>query len=56
MDLEIVVNRNVPADEFEMLILNYPNGEYFKGNDNSVVRWFRLVIDNKIKLIWFMDW
>ena len=56
MRLDITVDYNVPADEFEELILKYPLGQYLEGGHS---RWFRLEIigdNNFISLTWFREW
>lgn len=56
MRLEITVDYNVPADEFEELIQVYPLGQYLSGGNS---KWFRVEIDGDndfISLTWFREW
>lgn len=59
MEIEITVNYDTPAEEFDQLANAYPLGEYMNAAPNSTVRWFRLRINtetDKIKLVWFRSW
>ena len=56
MQLEITVDYNVPADEFEDLSKVYPLGKYISPDH---CHWFRLEIDGdggRITLTWFKVW
>ena len=56
MQLEIVVDYRVPADEFDELIQVYPLGRYLSGGRSQ---WFRVEIDGnegQISLTWFKEW
>jgi hypothetical protein len=56
MQLQIVVDYRVPADEFDDLIKVYPLGKYHWGGQS---RWFCLTIDGhegQIELTWFRLW
>lgn len=59
MDIEITVNYDTPAEEFDQLANAYPLGEYMHANPKCDIRWFRLTIHtptDKIKLTWFRSW
>ena len=59
MEVEITVNYNVPADEFEQLGSAYPLGRYVNTANNERVQWFKLTIPgdtHKIILTWFKSW
>lgn len=59
MEVEITVNYNMPADEYDQLGSAYPLGKYVKGSGNERIQWFKLVIPgdtHKITLTWFKSW
>lgn len=56
MQLQIVVDYRVPADEFDDLIKVYTLGKYHWGGNS---RWFSVEIDGqngRIELTWFRVW
>lgn len=59
MEIEITVNYNTPAEEFEQLQNAYPLGKYVSGT-NDHITWFKLVIvgenNRKVALTWFKAW
>ena len=59
MQVEITVNYDVPADEFDVLGAAYPLGKYISNTLDNRVSWFKLEIPgdkHNITLTWFKSW